>query len=188
MRLFIATKFPAVVLRDLNDRVTKLRPRLPAASWVREEAQHLTLAFLGEQPEAHVESVVPALQSMLGAKPSFEARLHGSGFFPNPRHARVGWIGLRPEDRFIDLARSVREIVTQHGVTLDSVEFKPHLTLMRIRDPWPPASSDLFTRTLRDYTSEAFVVDSVTLFSSQLSPKGAIHTPRHVFALAPSSA
>jgi 2'-5' RNA ligase len=183
MRLFIATNFPGVVLRELNERVVKLRPRLPAASWVREETQHLTLAFLGEQPEANVDAVTPALGAALAKIPAFEARLQGSGFFPNPRHARVGWIGLRPDDKFIELAQIVREVVEAHGVKLDSGEFKAHLTLMRIRDPWPPASIELFTKTLRDYASEPFMVDSVTLFSSQLSPKGAIHTQRQVYPL-----
>src|SRR5687768_17620853 len=103
MRLFIATNFPGVVLRDLNDRVAKLRPRLPSASWVREETQHLTLAFLGEQPEANVDAVTPALTKALAAIPAFEAQLRGSGFFPNPRHARVGWIGLQPEGHFVTL-------------------------------------------------------------------------------------
>jgi RNA 2',3'-cyclic 3'-phosphodiesterase len=183
MRLFIATNFPGAVLRELNARVVKLKPRLPAASWVREETQHLTLAFLGEQPEANVDAVEPALTAALGAIPRFEACLHGSGFFPNPRHARVGWIGLQPEEKFVALAQTVREVVEQHGVKLDSGEFKPHLTLMRIRDPWPPASIDLFTKTLRDYDSGPFPVDSVTLYSSQLSPKGAVHTVRQVYPL-----
>lgn len=183
MRLFIATKFPGVVLRDLNDRVTKVKPRLPAASWVREETQHLTLAFLGEQPEKNVDAVAPVLSKALEAIPAFEAKLHGSGFFPNPRHARVGWIGLTPEEQFVKLAETVREVVEAHGVKLDGVEFKPHLTLMRIRDPWPPASIDLYTKTLRDYESGMFTVDSVTLFSSQLSPKGAVHTVRQVYPL-----
>jgi 2'-5' RNA ligase len=183
MRLFIATNFPAVVLRDLNDRVTKLRPRLPSASWVREETQHLTLAFLGEQPEANVDAVTPALTKALQKIPAFEARLRSSGFFPNPRHARVGWIGLQPEENFVTLAQTVREVVQEHGVTLDGGEFKPHLTLMRIRDPWPPASSELFTKTLREYESAPFLVDSVTLFSSQLSPKGAVHTVRQLYPL-----
>lgn len=183
MRLFIATNFPGVVLRDLNDRVTKLRPRLPAASWVREETQHLTLAFLGEQPEANVDAVTPAMTAALGAIPAFEARLRGCGFFPNPRHARVGWVGLQPDENFVTLANTVREVVEQNGVKLDGVEFKPHLTLMRIRDPWPPASIELFTKTLRGYESAPFTVDSVTLFSSQLSPKGAIHTTRQIYPL-----
>jgi RNA 2',3'-cyclic 3'-phosphodiesterase len=183
MRLFIATNFPAVVLRDLNDRALKLKPRLPPASWVREETQHLTLAFLGEQPEANVDAVTPALTAALGEIPAFEARLQGCGFFPNARHARVGWIGLHPEANFVALAETVRQIVEAHGVTLDGGEFKPHLTLMRIRDPWPPASIELYTKSLRDYESALFSVDSATLFSSQLSPKGAIHTPRQVYPL-----
>ncbi|MDP9191276.1 MAG: RNA 2',3'-cyclic phosphodiesterase [Acidobacteriota bacterium] len=183
MRLFIATNFPAVVLRDLNDRATKLRPRLPAASWVREEAQHVTLAFLGEQPEANVDAVTPALTAALGAIPAFEARLRGCGLFPNARHARVGWVGLQPEENFFALANTVREVVSQHGVTLDGGEFKAHLTLMRIRDPWPPASIELFTKSLGDYESAKFPVDSVTLFSSQLSPKGAVHTVRQQYPL-----
>ncbi len=183
MRLFIATNFPGVVLRDLNDRVTRLRPRLPSASWVREETQHLTLAFLGEQPEANVDAVTSALTDALAAIPAFEARLRGSGFFPNPRHARVGWIGLQPEEHFVTLAETVRRVVEEHGVKLDSGEFKPHLTLMRIRDPWPPASIELYTKTLRDYESTPFTVDAVTLYSSQLSPKGAVHTARRVYPL-----
>ena len=183
MRLFIATNFPAVVLRDLNDRSAKLRPRLPAASWVREEAQHVTLAFLGEQPEGNVDAVTPALTAALGAIPAFEAQLRGCGFFPNARHARVGWVGLEPDANFVALANTVREVVEQHGVKLDGGEFKTHLTLMRIRDPWPPASIDLFTKSLGNYESAPFPVDSVTLFSSQLSPKGAIHTVRQAYPL-----
>jgi RNA 2',3'-cyclic 3'-phosphodiesterase len=183
MRLFLATNFPDVVLRELNERVTRLRPRLPAASWVREETQHLTLAFLGEQPEAHVDAVTPALTEALATIPAFEARLSGSGFFPNTRHARVGWIGLKPEDKFVSLAKVVRDVVETHGVKLDAGEFKAHLTLMRIRDPWPPASVDLYTKTLKDYESAPFTVDGVTLFSSQLSPKGAIHTVRQKYPL-----
>jgi 2'-5' RNA ligase len=183
MRLFIATHFPGEVLRDLNGRVAALRPRLPSASWVREETQHLTFAFLGEQPEELLERIAAPLTEAIGAIPAFEARLHASGFFPNPRRARVGWIGLSPEAEFINIATAVRQVVTRNGVTLDGGEFKPHLTLMRIRDQWPPASIDLFNRSFRDYCSEPFPVDSVTLFCSELNPKGAIHTPLRKFTL-----
>jgi 2'-5' RNA ligase len=186
MRLFLATHFPGEVLRDLNSRLTPVRSRLPAASWVREETQHLTFAFLGEHPETLVERLGAPLEAALSAIPRFEARVRGCGFFPNPRRARVGWAGLDPEQNFVNVARAVREVVTQNGVELDGGDFKPHLTLMRMRDPWPPASIDLFNRTLRDYCSEPFALGSVTLFSSQLNPKGAIHTPLRKFELAAS--
>ena len=70
------------------------------------------------------------------------------------------------------------------GVTLDRGDFRPHLTLFRIRDLWPPACIEIFNGALRDYKSDPFPVDGVTLFSSELNPKGAIHTPLRTFALA----
>ena len=184
MRLFIATSFPAEVLRDLNERVARVRPRLPAASWVREESQHATFAFLGEHPESLIARIEPELTSSLAALARFEAHLEGSGFFPNARHARVGWVGLAPETGFIRIAQAVRAVATKNGVELDGGEFRPHLTLMRVRDPWPPASIELFVKTLRDYRSAVFPLDSVTLYSSELLPKGAVHTPLKKFALA----
>ena len=185
MRLFIAAHFPEEVLRDLNDRVVRLKSRLPAASWVRPETQHLTFAFLGEQAESLVETIAQPLSEACGTIAKFEARLKGCGFFPNPRRARVGWIGLYPENGFERIARSVREVVTRNGIELDGGEFKPHLTLMRMRDAWPPASIDLFTKSLRDYESAPFTVSEVTLFSSKLNPNGAIHTPILKWALPP---
>ena len=186
MRLFIAMSFPSEVLGDLNERVSRLKPRLPAASWVRPESQHLTLAFLAEQPEALVEQLTPPLTESLRTLQRFDASLNGCGFFPNPRHARVGWVGLQPEARFGGIADAVRAVVKKNGVELDGADFKPHLTLMRIRDRWPPASIDLFHQSLRDYRSGPFAVSDVTLFSSQLNPNGAIHTPLKTFALSSS--
>src|SRR5687768_11833982 len=108
MRLFIATSFPAEVIGDLNARVASVKPKLAAASWVRPETQHLTFAFVGEQDESLVAPLSKAVKkSLTGIKP-FEARLHGAGFFPNPRRARVGWIGLDPEKPFINIAAAVR--------------------------------------------------------------------------------
>lgn len=184
MRLFIATTFPESVTRDIAERVNKLKSKLPSASWVRPESQHLTFAFLGEQDEQVVGKIAPALEARLRETKKFAAVLRGCGFFPNPRHARVGWIGLDPEQPFNEIAQTVREVVTQHGIELDAAEFRPHLTLMRIRDRWPPASIELFEKSLKDYRSAPVDVDTVILYSSHLNPSGAIHTPMRKFSLA----
>ena len=184
MRLFIATTFPDAVLRVLNERVGPLHSRLPPASWVRPETQHLTLAFLGEQDESLVAKLAKLAGACVAKVPRFEAKLQGCGFFPNPRHARVGWVGVTPADAFATLAVAVREGVHEAGIALDRDEFRPHLTVMRMRAGWPPASIELFTKTLRDYSSEPFTVDHVTLYTSRLNPKGAIHTPLQELTLA----
>jgi len=184
MRLFLATSFPADVLRALGERVAPVRPKLPPASWVRNETQHLTFAFLGEQDETLIDRLAPLLDDKLHPIAKFEGRLAGCGFFPNARHARVGWVGVEPVEKFEAIANVVRDAVTAVGVTLDRAEFRPHLTLMRIRDRWPPLSIETFSKALRDFKSSTFIVDRVTLYSSKLNPHGAEHTPMREFTLA----
>jgi len=183
MRLFIAVSFPEAVLRQVNDRVSRVKSKLPPASWVRAETQHLTFAFLGEQEEKLLETLAPVVERAVASVPRFEGTLADCGFFPNPRHARVGWVGVRPEESFNALAKAIREAVTTCGIELDRGVFRPHLTLMRIRDPWPPACIETFNSSLRDFVSPPFAMERVTLFSSLLNPKGAVHTPLRHFAL-----
>jgi len=184
MRLFIATSFPAAALRPVNERVARVKSKLPPAAWVRPEAQHLTFAFLGEKEEPLVAELAPVVERALAKVPRFEATVTGCGFFPNPRHARVGWVGVQPEASFNAVAAAVRDAVQSCGIELDRGEFRAHLTLMRIRDRWPPACIDTFNGALRDFTSEPFTIDNITLFSSRLDPNGAVHTPLRKFALA----
>jgi 2'-5' RNA ligase len=183
MRLFIAMSFPEAVLRPVNDRTARVKSKLPPAAWVRPGSQHLTFAFLGEQQESLLEKLTPLVEKSVGALPKFEGTITGCGFFPNPRHARVGWVGVRPEESFNALAKAVRDAVQEAGVTLDGAEFRAHLTLMRIRDRWPPACIETFHAALRDYTSAPFAVERVMLFSSVLNPNGAVHTALRDFAL-----
>jgi 2'-5' RNA ligase len=184
MRLFIASTFPQAALCSLNERLDQLKTRLPRASWVRAEAQHLTFVFLGEQDEATAARVTGEVEPRLRKTESFDASLHGCGFFPNRRHARVGWCGVEPEERFSALAETVREGARAAGIVVDANEFRPHLTLMRIRDQWPPLSIETFEEALRDYRSAPFAVDRITLYVSRLDPKGAVHTPLREFSLA----
>jgi len=184
MRLFLAIAFPEDVLRALNERVSSIKTKVPPASWVRPETQHLTFAFLGEQDQSLIDRLSPLVEQELSGVGRFDGSLRGSGFFPNSRHARVGWIGVDPEERFQAMARGVRAAVDRAGIHLDRGEFKPHLTIMRIREGWPPLSIEIFNKALRDFRSEPFVVDGVTLYSSELNPKGAIHTPVRRFGLA----
>lgn len=183
MRLFLARSFPETVTCEINERVAAMKSKLPPASWVRPHSQHLTFAFLGEQEESIIDRLVPELESHLSGIGPFTAVLKGAGFFPNPRRARVGWVGLEPEAPFDEIARVVRDVVRKSGVEIDHSDFRAHLTLMRIREKWPPASIEMFERSLRDYRSAPFVVDAVTLYSSRLNPSGAIHTAIKTFPM-----
>lgn len=175
MRLFIAATFPRDVLQTLDERVQQVKPKLPPASWVKPGSQHLTFAFLGEQDASVVDRIA------IEDGPRFDESLRGGGFFPNRRNARAGWVGVDPEKKFVELAGRVRSALA--GIEFDDKPFKPHLTLMRIRDRWPPRATETFENAFRDYSSVPFAVAGVTLYSSRLNATGAIHTALRTFAL-----
>ena len=146
MRLFIASTVPFPELKN----------------------PHITYAFLGEQDASVVDRI------HIDPGPAFEAVLQGCGFFPNRRRPRVGWIGVEPREKFIELAARVRSAL--EGIAFDAKEFKPHLTVMRMRDRVPQSSIDAFEKKYGNYRSAPFAVAGVTLYSSRLTASGAIHT------------
>jgi 2'-5' RNA ligase len=183
MRLFVAATVPEEIRHHLEEKVRPLRARLPRGSWVKAEAQHFTLAFLGERDAALIDELSTRLEEEVHTTSSFEARLRGCGFFPTPRRARVGWIGISPEAPLQAVAGRVRDAVTAAGVALDRAEFKAHLTLVRIKEPWNSSAVSTFTHALEQYESAPFRIDQVTLYQSQLGSGGATHTPLRSFPL-----
>jgi 2'-5' RNA ligase len=183
MRLFVAVSVPEEIRRTLEEKVRPLRGRLPRGSWVKPEAQHFTLAFLGEQDAGLVDPLSARLEEAVRSVSAFQATLCGCGFFPNPRRARVGWIGISPEAPLQAVASHVREAVAAVGVTLDRADFKAHLTLVRIKEPWKSSAIETFTNALEQYESALFRIDQVTLYRSQLGSGGATHIALRTFAL-----
>src|SRR5207237_7535080 len=122
-----------VLHRETNVRRTPWTPRLPPSAWVRPQAQHLTLAFLGEQKDEAIGKFSPLVERSLNGVKKFEARLKDCGFFPNPRHARIGWAGVTPEESFRAMANAVRGARRESGVEFDQNECPPHLPIKPIR-------------------------------------------------------
>ena len=105
-----------------------------AMRWVKRDAMHLTLRFLGEVEEAGLVRVMEAMTSLEGSG-RLRVRLDRVGAFGG-RRPRVIWVGLA-EDDGLEKLRAVR---TQLDAALavaqfeaESGRFRPHLTLGRVR-------------------------------------------------------
>ena len=105
-----------------------------AMRWVKRDAMHLTLRFLGEVEEAGLVHVMEAMTSLEGSG-RLRVRLGRVGAFGG-RRPRVIWVGLA-EDDGLEKLRAVR---TQLDAALavaqfeaESGRFRPHLTLGRVR-------------------------------------------------------
>jgi len=174
MRLFIAIEIPDEIKELMIDAQRKMQDVGVVASWTRVEGMHLTLKFLGEVAESRVPSLLTAIAGSVHGIMRFQLAFAGAGAFPNPRNARVAWIGVTGEtDKLARLQASVEEAVTALGFKREDRSFKPHLTLGRIKHI---RSRDAWIKTLGEMMHATFPsleVRRVSLMKSDLKPSGA---------------
>jgi len=102
--------------------------------WVKREAMHLTLRFLGEVEEGRLLDVQGALAELEGCG-RFAVRLGEVGSFGG-RRPRVLWVGLAPDDGYDQLQqlrRRLDDALQGAGFEAEAGLYRPHLTLGRVR-------------------------------------------------------
>lgn len=175
MRLFVAVELPEAVHEVIGRGLGVLRRDLPPSRWVRREAMHVTLKFLGEQPEALVGELEQRFAPRLAVLAPVAVSLGGGGFFPHPRRPRVAWLGGRAPG-LEDWAAAVEEAAVACGVPAETRPFTLHLTLARIERPWGVRAVDDFLHAVERWQFEPFIARELVLFESRLQPGGAVYT------------
>lgn len=132
MRLFLAINLEPGVRRALMDATAPLRTAAPTLSWLDETRLHLTLKFLGEQPDDVVSRLAASVSDVASRHKPFAIRLTEIGAFPNFRRARVVWMGIGQEPRLELLHHDVEIACQSLGFELEGRAFRPHLTLARV--------------------------------------------------------
>ena len=175
MRLFLAINLEPDVRRAVVEAAAPLRAVAPGLAWVSEPRLHLTLKFLGEQPEEAVEPIASAMREVAAKQRTIAVELGGVGAFPNFQRPRVVWMGVTPAPKLELLHHDVECATSELGFELDGRPFRPHLTLARVKPRTGDAAS--FSALARkaktvDYAEE-ILVSSIDLMLSERSPAGA---------------
>ncbi len=166
-------------LRLLGER---LRSSGVKASWVRPENLHITLRFLGDVESEALSVLGNALEEAYIGVEAFSLRVAGVGAFPNARRARVVWAGVTGAEGPLESVHRISEMGARGiGLAADEKAFSPHVTLGRIRDPRAGAALAGFLDGEKDFDGGEFEVGNVSLFSSTLTPKGAVHNREREF-------
>ena len=80
MRIFVALDMDDAIRSRIQRFMEGVQEFAPDVRWVRPESLHVTLKFIGEQPEESVEQVKRALSQV--ASKTFYISFRGFGFFP----------------------------------------------------------------------------------------------------------
>ncbi len=179
-RLFIAVDLDNKTKKRLEDAIDSLRHVRSRVSWVDASRMHLTLVFLGSTPAEKLDRVKNSINRSVSNTAPFECRVNGLGFFGSPRSPRVIWAGLAGE---IDSLRRIRSNLetelTKAEIGFDRKDFRPHLTLGRIKSRKGAQELVEQTHKMEGLVLGVLKVDSVTLFESRPGPEGVVHLARH---------
>lgn len=175
-RLFLAIDLPD----ETKKQLCWLRTDIPGARWVPANQLHLTLAFLGD---VEIETMNRLMGKLTDIHiPAFDLRIGDVGCFPNRKRPRVVWIGIRPEQLLMSLAKRVRKASLLCGISLEERPFSPHITLARIKQP-VGNGCDAFLARKPEQEPAVIPVREFILFESRLSSNGALHMPLSSFQL-----
>jgi 2'-5' RNA ligase len=173
MRLFLAVELEPELRRVLHEATLPLRALVPGAAWVAEDRLHLTLKFLGEQPDTLVPQLTAAMNEIAERHWPVPMLLRGVGAFPNLRRPRVVWVGIEPAPKLELLQHDVEERCAAIGLEVEGKPFRPHLTIGRLRGTEKRESLRELARTAREirFRSDTDVL-AIALMHSKLTPSG----------------
>lgn len=192
MRLFVALDIDPEIRERIARFLEGVRGFAPEARWASAESLHVTLKFIGEQPDGRLDSIKAALAEIHSTATGLNFR--GYGFFPTARSARVFWIGVDADEHLGDLAGLVEQALEPFGIKREAHGFSPHLTLARGKSAAPHRRDDdhrnrNFQR-LREKLDALAVPEFGTmtareffLYLSKLSPAGSQYTKLERFPL-----
>jgi 2'-5' RNA ligase len=192
IRAFVAILLTDAARAAVAAEIERLRPLSRAVAWVPTPNLHMTLQFLGEQPEERLSEAGAALgEAAAGAAP-FALTLHGLGAFPGLERPRIIWVGVAQgalEARA--LQSRVAAALGDRGFPPESRPWHAHLTIGRVFDErrWRGESRPGLREAITRLDSAAFgevPVASIALMRSDLHPSGARYSELRAFALGPS--
>ena len=187
-RLFVAILLPEKLRRRLAQEADRLRLTGAQVAWVNPDNYHLTLRFLGELPDEAQVDLFPILRDAIPGSGGLRLVAKGLGAFPSEGRPRTVWCGVVGEEdleslELAGISARLDRALRNEGYRRDRSEFRPHITLGRIR-------SEVGLDALRERMGPAvqrefghFVAREAVLLESFRGPKGQEYHPVRRFPL-----
>ena len=184
-RCFVAVELSAEVRQSAAGAQSALRDRLARDSarslrFVRAEALHVTMRFLGHVESEHLPEVADAIRAGLADAAPAELETGPLFAMPGERRPRVVALEVGPEEGLAGLAGRVERAARAAGLPAETRRFRAHLTLARVargaRVRLPELASIASPRT-------SMTVEELVLFRSELDARGPRYTALERFPL-----
>jgi 2'-5' RNA ligase len=183
IRAFLAIEPPAAILDAAGILQEKLKKETTGkVSWTKPQGNHLTLKFFGNIDENDKKNICAAVGKQVALIPPILIKIEGTGCFPNSKKPRVLWLGASGDiEKIAKLQAQLEEDFEKLGFARENRNFRPHLTLGRIKNPSEVTGVGEAINKYIDYSAGEFICKEAVLFQSKLTPQGAIYSKLKTF-------
>ena len=142
---------------------------------VKPQNIHITMRFLGNISPRMVDPIHKEMNEVPFTP--FDVDIRGLGAFPNLRHVRVVWAGIRKgAEELRNVFEQLEPRLRRLGFKPDRRGFSPHLTLVRVRTGRHKTELIRSIEDLANYEFGIVKADSLKLKKSVLMPRGPIYS------------
>lgn len=135
MRFFIALEIPEEsreeleqVQKKISELAPNFRPSIP-------DKLHLTIAFVGDEPESLKEPLIEVLSKAVEGVPPFSVTPAYIDGFPHLHKANVLWIGVKGDiDKLFLVRHRIKDGLINLKLNVDERRFVPHIALGKVSD------------------------------------------------------
>ncbi|HVW09427.1 MAG TPA: RNA 2',3'-cyclic phosphodiesterase [Bryobacteraceae bacterium] len=174
MRVFTGISLSAAVSQRLGGVIAELE-RSARANWSPVENLHVTLKFIGTWPEERLAELEGAMQSVRPG-PAFRVRVAQLGYFPNPHRPHSLFAGVAAGPELGALAKAVDQAAAAIGIKAEEREYRPHITLARIKDHSQVRGLRGRIAEMADLEFGEFEVRSFHLYESRTGQQGSVYS------------
>ncbi|OIO34431.1 MAG: 2'-5' RNA ligase [Candidatus Omnitrophica bacterium CG1_02_40_15] len=177
MRAFIAVEIDHQAKQKISELILQLKKSNADVKWVTEDQMHFTLKFLGNIDKDKVRGISDSISSVSDNFNSFKIAFSRIGAFPSLNHPAVIWLGIdKGAESLKMLNEKIEAALEKSGFERESREFKPHLTLGRVRSDKNMLGLTKLLKETAFCLRNDVQINKLTLFQSNLSPKGATYS------------
>lgn len=175
MRFFIALEIPEENRPAFQTIQEKLHTLLPQAKFTNPGKIHLTLAFVGEQPEELKDKLIEVISASVKDIPPFEVTPAYIDGFPNIHEPQVLWIGTKGDiDKILLIAKRITEGLEDLKLPIDERRFIPHITIAKFNNHFQlKRNLENNLDKIMGLPYEPITISSIKLFES--APQNGLH-------------
>jgi 2'-5' RNA ligase len=171
-RTFVAIKIhPGEKMVEILDYFKHILSK-EKIKWVDPQVMHITIAFLGDTDERIIPSVSDIIKQTALNHPSFELFFRSVGIFRNLHDPRVIWIGTETNQVLQGIKTELDNELSKFGFEKETREFRPHLTLGRIKYLKNRSALDDAIQLYKDQDVQKEQISELIYYESILKPEG----------------